>query len=693
MRVGNLIAACLLVLLVVGVSASPAGRIVQSDVELFADDFARFPPGMLSAPIGLLNGAIQEYHYLEHRGVATQPWRNPIVHLDSWAAGDDAEGSYLEQHTVNLEPQRVTPLFVTGDPEWRDYRVEASVRPLSLQQEAGLVFRYRTSRHYYRLALEGGVRLRLVVRLPIDQEFRVAAWRELASVPFAVPTRRRGTAWPSALSAIDRGRPSTESRSWTCRTASSASGIAGITANMPARFKSFRVTTAAASAADLRGRIERRVSDLERLRADNPKPVLWRKFETPGFGTGRNVRFGDLDGDGRLDMLFAQNVAKVRGDAFDQISCLTAVTLEGRVLWQQGRPNPANALLTNDTPFQIHDLDGDGRTEVVLARDFELQVLDGRTGRLLRKAWLPPLAAELKDRPYELNIGDSLLFVDLTGKGAPREILLKDRYRGFWIFDQDLKLLWQGDGQTGHYPYPFDVDRDGKQEFLIGYTLWGADGKQRWSHDTALKDHADALSLGNFTGQPSAGIRAYIDGSDEGFVVIAADGTIIKHLRLGHAQTQSIGKDRPDLPGLQILIATFWRNPGIVTLLDADANVLAQEEMIPGSSHLEPVSWRGDGQELALLSGNVREGGMIDGHLRRAVVFPDDGHPDLASAVRDVTGDARDEIVLWDRTRVWIYTPDRPFSGSSLYRPARNPHYNDSNYRSTVSLPAAAGGR
>ena len=100
-----------------------------------------------------------------------------------------------------------------------------------------------------------------------------------------------------------------------------------------------------------------------------------------GLRTGRNVRFGDLDGDGQLDMLFAQQVAKVRGDAFDQISCLTAVTLDGTVLWQQGRPNPKNDLLTNDTPFQIHDLDN-GRSEVVLARDFQLQVLDGRTGRV-----------------------------------------------------------------------------------------------------------------------------------------------------------------------------------------------------------------------------------------------------------------------------------------------------------------------
>ena len=109
-------------------------------------------------------------------------------------------------------------------------------------------------------------------------------------------------------------------------------------------------------------------------------------------------------------MLIAQNIPKVRGDAFDHISCLTAITLEGKVLWQVGRPNPNNGLLTNDTPFQIHDLDGDGRTEVVLARDFQLQVLEGRSGRLLRTAWLPPVSRKLDNRPYEFNIGDSILF-------------------------------------------------------------------------------------------------------------------------------------------------------------------------------------------------------------------------------------------------------------------------------------------
>jgi hypothetical protein len=112
--------------------------------------------------------------------------------------------------------------------------------------------------------------------------------------------------------------------------------------------------------------------------------------------------------------------------------------------------------------------------------------------------------------------------------------------------------------------------------------------------------------------------------------------------------------------------------------------------MIPGSSHLAPVNWRGDGQEFALLSANIREGGMIDGQLRRAVMFPDDGHPDLAYHVADVTGDSRDEIIVWDQERVWIYTQDRPAMpgpGGRIYAPVRNPDFNDSNYRATVSLP------
>ena len=153
-------------------------------------------------------------------------------------------------------------------------------------------------------------------------------------------------------------------------------------------------------------------------------------------------------------------------------------------------------------------------------------------------------------------------------------------------------------------------------------------------------------------------------------------------------QSPAAGKFRMDILGLQYFSVNFWKSPGIVTLFDWDGNILAQDEPIHSGSPMLPVNWRGDGQEFVLLSGNTKEGGMIDGNLRRVVMFPEDGHPDLAAAVLNLTGDPRDEIVLWDEKRVWIYTQDRAFTGARIYAPVRNPDYNESNYRTSVSLPA-----
>ena len=663
-------------------AALPAGS-----AELFRDDFSRFPPGWLSAPVGQLNGAIQEYHYLPHRGVPLSPWENAICHLDAWLAGDEDGRPYLEQHFApGSVSQYTNALFITGDPEWSDYTVEARVRPLSFSDFAGLVFRYHTNRHYYLFSLSGGNRVRLAVRLPLDKTLRVAEWRELASGDFRYDTTRYYALkvendGPRIRAYID-GRLVLEASDGEIQ-----KGKVGITAMVPARFQDFVVTASDGSKSAIEARIRAREAELVRLRDGNPRPKLWKKFDTPGFGAGRNVRFGDLDGDGQMDMLIAQNIPRVRGDAFDAISCLTAVNLNGKVLWQVGRPDPRNGLLTNDTPFQIHDIDGDGSTEVVLVKDFRLQILDGKTGRPKNSAPMPQFPAELKERPYEVANGDSIAFVNVSGDASRREILVKDRYAHFWIFDRNLKLLWTGAGQIGHYPYPWDIDGSGRDHIAIGYALWSPAGKQLWSHDQDIRDHADGIVVGSFGPDPKAEPRVYASGSDEGFILFDIRGAILKRQRVGHNQSPSVAKYRPDLPGLQYMSVNFWRNPGIVTLFDWEGNLLAQEEPIHTGAPMLPVNWRGDGQEFCLLSGNPTEGGLIDGHLRRVVMFPIDGHPDLAANVLDLTGDARDEVVVWDQQRVWIYTQDRPFTGKRIYAPVRNPDFNESNYRTNVSLP------
>ena len=89
-----------------------------------------------------------------------------------------------------------------------------------------------------------------------------------------------------------------------------------------------------------------------------------------------------------------------------------------------------------------------------------------------------------------------------------------------------------------------------------------------------------------------------------------------------------------------------------------------------------------------MLNGHPVDGGLIDGYGRKVVMFPDDGHPDACAEAIDLNHDGLDEIVLWDRDRIWIYTRNLPLDQEGLYTPIRWPHWNNSNYRGEISLPA-----
>ena len=86
--------------------------------DLIQDDFSRYPTGLLSYPVAQMNPAIQEYHYLAHRGVPLEPWANAIGYLDSWLVGTEDGKPYLEQHFApdhrRMEPELFSPLFITG---------------------------------------------------------------------------------------------------------------------------------------------------------------------------------------------------------------------------------------------------------------------------------------------------------------------------------------------------------------------------------------------------------------------------------------------------------------------------------------------------------------------------------------------------------------------------------------------------
>ena len=161
-----------------------------------------------------------------------------------------------------------------------------------------MVFRYHTNRHYYLFALTAGHTACLAVRRPIETAFRIADWRELAACEFAYDTQHYYTlrvenegplirAWVDGRKLLEIGDSEL------------TAGKAGVSANIPARFQDFVVTCPAEVKQQIDDRMERRERELSSLRSENPQPKLWKKFATPRFGAGRNVRFGDLNGDGR----------------------------------------------------------------------------------------------------------------------------------------------------------------------------------------------------------------------------------------------------------------------------------------------------------------------------------------------------------------------------------------------------------
>ena len=163
-----------------------------------------------------------------------------------------------------------------------------------------------------------------------------------------------------------------------------------------------------------------------------------------------------------------------------------------------------------------------------------------------------------------------------------------------------------------------------------------ARGKQLWSNDQTLQQHADSVFVGNITGDETAPPMVYWCGSDEGIVLLDHRGVIRRQYRVGHAQTACIGKFRPDLAGPAVRRrSTSGGTRASSRCSTRAATSSQQDEPIHSGSPMLPVNWRGDGQEFILLSGNVREGGMVDGNFRRVVMFPDDGHPDLCAAVHE----------------------------------------------------------
>ena len=666
-------------------------------VVLSNEDFQDFPIGEF--PYDKDHTAMGEYQYVVANGYHGN-WVDMVCNSSyngtgpTWLITERDGRHFMESMRIEKNrPHRMFPTLETGKHQWKDYEVSVSVRRLSQKGMAGLVFSMNHSIDTLVFYLDGKdkaavayrhkeeVQVLKEVSFPhgCDQEYRLKVDCDGRIAKVYVDDQELFRVEDDLVA---RG------------------GKVGITADCPSRFADFKVCVSEKTKQEIDvAELAVKETETEEMKK-HPKMKLWKKIDLKNFGTSRQIRFGHLTGTDEWYVVLAQMQKRVSRDAYGFISCLTAIDLEGNVLWQLGEPSDKTEELgkvSADMAFQVYDIDGDGRDEVIVGWDFEIRILDGRTGTIKKSAKTPfsdDDDADLIGVPYQIYAferinPDGIRICNFRGKERPADILIKDRYCRIYALDEDLNVMWKfkSPTNTGHCPLPIDIDGDGKDELLVGYKLLDSDGQMLWSYPIS-EDHTDEIVAGKWMPGEDEGHFACVSGK-AGFFIGDFYGNIVARDMVGHAQRVSIANYCPEREGREIVVTNFWGHQGVIFLYDCYGNQIWEMENEMNGNILAPVNWDGDGTELILTNADAKKGGLLNGRGVRAVEFPDDGHPVLCCESLDLTGDERDELVVWDYHSMYIYTQD-DCPKEQTYHPVQFPIYNASNYRGEYSYPDAS---
>lgn len=669
----------------------------MKNVVLSNEDFQDFPIGEF--PYDKDHTAMGEYQYVVANGYHGN-WVDMVCNYTyngtgpTWLITERDGRHFMESMRIEKNrPHRMFPTLETGKHHWKDYEVSVSVRRLSQKGMAGLVFSMNNSIDTLVFYLDGKdkaavayrhkeeVQILKEVSFPhgCDQEYRLKVDCDGRIAKVYVDDQEL---FRVENDLVARG------------------GKVGITADCPSRFADFKVCVSEKTKQEIDvAELAVKKTETEEMKK-HPKMKLWKKIDLKNFGTSRQIRFGHLTGTDEWYVVLAQMQKRVSRDAYGFISCLTAIDLEGNVLWQLGEPSDKTEELgkvSADMAFQVYDIDGDGRDEVIVGWDFEIRILDGRTGTIKKSAKTPfsdDDDADLIGVPYQTYAferinPDGIRICNFRGKERPADILIKDRYCRIYALDEDLNVMWKykSPTNTGHCPLPIDIDGDGKDELLVGYKLLDSDGQMLWSYPIS-EDHTDEIVAGKWMPGEDEGHFACVSGT-EGFFIGDFYGNIVARDMIGHAQRVSIANYCPEREGREIVVTNFWGHQGVIFLYDCYGNQIWEMENEMNGNILAPVNWDGDGTELILTNADAKKGGLLNGKGVRAVEFPDDGHPVLCCESLDLTGDERDELVVWDYHSMYIYTQD-DCPKEQTYHPVQFPIYNASNYRGEYSYPDAS---
>lgn len=378
------------------------------------------------------------------------------------------------------------------------------------------------------------------------------------------------------------------------------------------------------------------------------KTYLLAKIDITKAGRGSRMWLGDIDGDGRMEFVMVQPDTGFDDRYFPHsVQCATAFNLEGEVLWQIGKPDPDVKGSGSDIPAQIYDIDNDGNNEFICVMNDMLCIYDGKTGELKEK----------HDIPNE-HAHDCIIIADLEGRGYPQNIILKDRYKKLWALDTDYNVMWTFEGNVGHYPWPYDLDGDGVEEVIAGYTVLNGKGETLWTID--MTDHADCIWVGDLDQNPDTGVAVLVGGQDT--TAYTWDGRLIwRYADTVESQNIALGNFRPEnrgteVGGLDRIRRTRENGLDGMFLINSKGETLYKENRtIPGWSSIVTTIHNFDGRGSDHLLA-YRRGGLLaavyDGYMNPVFKFPFDGH----IMWTDLIGDGQSQVLIYSDEEVYIYS-------------------------------------
>ncbi len=405
---------------------------------------------------------------------------------------------------------------------------------------------------------------------------------------------------------------------------------------------------------------------------------LANEVDTTGFGdTG--MRLGDLDGDGELEAVFFQardsHIPRMSAGGYrheKQVHCVTAMKLDGDVMWQEGAPLGTGHWAMHEVGAAVSDIDGDGKQEIVYVTERDgrsyLRILEGDRGYFRKEVETGPNCV--------------LQLCDIRGLGARRDILVSTFVNPIYIYADDLTCLWNCHfyGGAGHSHDFYDIDGDGKEEAFIGYCCVRADGLKVWWRPD-LEPHLEEM-----TRAPHVDHLHVHDIDDDGrpeLLMVAGKDLVVLDAATGedrfifegtHIQTCAVGKFLPDMEGQQLFV-TERRLHGAQAhigfrgyLVDCNGNEIWRMEK---AGYGRTLRLAGSEADVIFAECQGKKPTLIDGHgkIIQELDMPlhtyaedrfDDGDTGVRALfeIADTNGDGKLELLGYNRTRLWHWVQD-----------------------------------